>query len=92
MDKIYRLRMDANFVLCNRGHVVGKYDREFRIDNGKTVKILRSRCSLCGAPILLIDYPKPGEKEISGSAYEYNCKKGAGENEVPLFSKGFGVR
>lgn len=91
MEKIYVLRKEAQRVLALRGHAVGRYDREFQIRDGKIIKKLRSKCSRCGAPILVIDWPNKsvGEVNISGPAYDYFCKKGPVEQELVYFGNVF---
>lgn len=68
-----------------RGHVMNKYRREFVLVGKKDwYMIYRSKCVFCGAPILV----EPTEKavKITGTAYNFNCKKGAAEKELPLFT------
>lgn len=80
MDKIYRLKGIVNDKLEHLGHVVGKYEREFRVNekSGEVTKILKNRCVRCGAPVVIIDKPnKRYTEEMSGPALRIFCKKGA---------------
>jgi hypothetical protein len=69
----------------SRGHVMNKYRREYVLVGEKDwYMIYRNHCVLCGAPVLLT--PSKKDVDVTGAAHEFNCKKGAAEKELPMFT------